>query len=49
MRDYYTPQPTDTTGELFFTLCPYLFILGLLLILIGLWQYYKTTHEYGNN
>jgi hypothetical protein len=45
MRHHYTPPVTDNTGELFFTICPYLFILGLLLILLGFWQYYKT-YEY---
>lgn len=46
MRTLYTPPVTDNTGKLFFTLCPYLLILGLLLLVIGVIQYYKQ-QEYG--
>lgn len=43
MRHYYTPTPTDEAGGFLIQLiCPISFILGLLLILLGLWQYHKT-------
>jgi TRAP-type C4-dicarboxylate transport system permease small subunit len=43
MRQYYTPTPTDEAGGLLIQyICPVSFILGLLLLLIGLWQYVKT-------
>jgi len=50
MRHMYIPTPTNEAGGFLIQfICPTFFILGLLLILFGLWQYYKTTHEYGNN
>lgn len=48
MRHYYTPQPQDEAGGFLIQfICPIFFVLGLLLILFGFWQYYKTyTYEH---